>query len=262
MDFNEQDLRSLLSGKYIGDPLHFFRDATSTNAIAMKLAEAGAPEGAVVIADSQTKGRGRLRDREWLSPPGLNLYTSVILRPEIDAVLTSPLALVAGVAVAELLSRYCPGRIAVKWPNDVLINGKKGCGILAEIKATGKKTQFVILGIGLNINMKKEDLTKDIRDSATSIREETGTEMSRFKTTVELYEQIGKFYMIFLRDGFGRIMDLWHDYSGISGQYVEATFGEETFRGKAAGIDETGALIVTDETGKTRRIIAGDVHQA
>jgi BirA family biotin operon repressor/biotin-[acetyl-CoA-carboxylase] ligase len=259
MDFNEQNLKSLLSGKDVGDPLYFFRDTVSTNAVAMMLAEAGVPEGAVVIADSQTKGRGRLRKREWHSPPGLNLYTSIILRPAFDAVLTSPLALVAGVAVAELLSHYCHGRIAVKWPNDVLINGKKACGILAEVKTAGKKAQFVILGIGLNINMTKEALPPHLRKSATSLLGETGAELSRLKVTSELYEQVGKFYKIFLHDGFGCIRDLWHEYAWISGRDVEATFGEETFRGRAVGVDETGALILIDGKGKTRRVIAGDV---
>lgn len=243
----------------MGVPLYFFHETGSTNAVAHKLAEAGAPAGAAVIADSQTKGRGRLRNREWQSPPGLNLYTSIILRPALDAVLTSPLALVAGVAVAELLSHYCPGRIAVKWPNDVLINGKKACGILAEVKTAGKKAQFVILGIGLNINMRKEDLAPHLRESATSLREETGAELSRLKVTVELYEQVGNFYKIFLHDGFGRIRDLWHEYAGILGRDVEAACGEETFRGRAVGVDETGALILIDGKGKTRRVIAGDI---
>ena len=259
MDFNEQNLQSLLLGKDVGDPLYLFRETGSTNAVARKLAEAGAPGGAVVIADSQTKGRGRLRDREWHSPPGLNLYTSIILRPALDAVLIPPLTLVAGVAVAELFSHYCPGRIALKWPNDVLINGRKACGILAEAKTAGKKALFVILGIGLNINMTKEALAPHLRESATSLREETGADLSRLKVTLELYEQVGKFYEMFLHEGFGCIRDLWHEYAGISGREMEAACREEIFRGRAAGVDETGALILIDGDGKARRVIAGDV---
>jgi BirA family biotin operon repressor/biotin-[acetyl-CoA-carboxylase] ligase len=259
MDFNEKNLKSLLSEQDIGAPLYFFYETASTNAVAMRLAEEGAPSGAVVIADSQTKGRGRLRNRDWQSPPGLNIYTSVILRPEIDAVLISPLSLVASVAVAELFSHYCPGGIAVKWPNDVLINGRKACGILAEAKTAGKKALFVILGIGLNINMRREDFQPHLRESATSIREETGAYMSRLKVTVELYEQVGKFYKIFLQEGFSRIRDLWHEYAVILGRDVEATFGEEVVRGRAVGVDDAGALILSDGKGKTRRVLAGDI---
>jgi BirA family transcriptional regulator, biotin operon repressor / biotin---[acetyl-CoA-carboxylase] ligase len=260
MDFNEYNLKSLMHGKEIGDPLFFFPETESTNALAFNLAENGAPEGTVVIADTQSKGRGRLRNREWLSPPGLNLYTSIILRPPLDATQSSPITLMAGVAVAESLSYYCPKNVSLKWPNDVLIDGKKACGILTEIKTECKKVVFIILGIGININMKKDDMPLPLKGNATSLLEETGSSVSRLEVAAMLYGLVGKFYQLFIDKGFAPIRDLWHHYSAISDRRIEVAFGNELLEGKAAGLDETGALILIENNGKTRRVIAGDVY--
>jgi len=257
MNFNEKNLKTALSRMMIGKTLYFFPETGSTNTLAFRLAEEGASEGTVVIADCQTEGRGRMR-RKWLSPPGSNLYTSIILRPEMGPALASLITITAGVAVAELLSSYCPGVVHLKWPNDVLINGRKVCGILASAMTNGKRTKFVVLGIGLNINMKKEDMPPDLRDFVTSLREETGGDLSRLFVAVKLFEQMGKFYHIFLNEGFAPIRDLWHDYSGVMNKYVEVACGEEVIGGRAAGVDETGALILIDGDGKKRRVIAGD----
>ena len=257
MNFNEQNLKAAFSRMMIGKTLYFFPETGSTNTLAFRLAEEGASEGTVVIADSQTEGRGRMK-RKWLSPPASNLYTSIILRPEMSPALASPLTITAGVAVAELLSSYCPGAVHLKWPNDVLINGRKVCGILASAKTNGRRTEFVVLGIGLNINMKKDDMPPDLRESVTSLREETGCDLSRLSVTVKLFEQMGKFYNIFLNEGFAPIRDLWHDYFGVMNKHVEVACGEEMIGGKAAGVDETGALILIDGDGKKRRVIAGD----
>src|SRR3989304_5569453 len=155
MDLNEQNLKAALKGKAIGSPLYFFGEMESTNTFAFGLADQGAPEGTVVIANSQTKGRGRLQ-RRWESPPDVNLYASVILRPDIAPVLAPSLTLMAGVAVADLVSSYCPGGVQLKWPNDVQVHRKKLAGILSEIKIVEKKIKFVILGLGVNINLSKE----------------------------------------------------------------------------------------------------------
>ncbi len=262
MDFNEYKLKSLMSGKDIGDPLYFFPVTESTNAVAFNLAEEGAVEGTVVIAESQSKGRGRLRNREWISPPGLNLYTSIILRPSLDAALSSSITLMAGVAAAESISFYCQDNVALKWPNDVLVNGKKVCGILTEMKTEGKKTAFIILGIGLNINMRKDDMPSPLKVNATSLLEETGSSVSRLEAAAKLFELVGKFYKLFIAEGFAPIRDLWHHYSCISDRRIEVTHGNEILRGKAAGLDETGALILIEDNGKARRVMAGDVFIA
>src|SRR3989304_10059228 len=138
MDFSEQNLRAALRGKSIGEPFYFFPVIESTNFQAFRLAHEGAPEGTVVIADCQTGGRGRMK-REWFSPPSVNLYASLILRPGFPAAMSSRLTIMAGVAVAQALDSYFPRRIKLKWPNDVLAGNRKVSGILTEIKALGRK---------------------------------------------------------------------------------------------------------------------------
>src|SRR5512136_1273487 len=131
MEFNERTLADRLSEKRIGNYIRFFEEIESTNDAAFRLAESGVPEGTVVIADCQTKGKGRLK-RQWQSPPGCNIYTSIVLRPAIDPVFAPQITLMTGVAVADLLSGYCPENVTLKWPNDVQIRGKKICGVLTE----------------------------------------------------------------------------------------------------------------------------------
>ncbi len=258
MDFNEQRLRTALQGKSIGEPLYFFPVIKSTNFQAFRLADEGAPEGTVVIADCQTGGRGRMK-REWFSPPAVNLYASIILRPAFPAALSSPLTIMAGVAVASALQFYCPGRVRLKWPNDVLIGSRKVSGILTEIKTSDRNVEFVILGIGLNINIKRDDFEPQLGQGATSLREEIGSPVSRVEVTGLIFDEIGKHYQLVGARGMEGIRELWRDYSGLTGKNVEITFGGEISRGTVAGIDDTGALIIREESGSERRIIAGDV---
>ena len=258
MDFSEQSLRAALRGKSIGGPFYFFPVIESTNFQAFRLADEGAPEGTVVIADCQTGGRGRMK-REWFSPPSVNLYASLILRPGFQAALSSPLTIMAGVAVARALDSYCPRRVQLKWPNDVLVGNKKVSGILTEIKTCGRKVEFVILGIGVNINMRKDDFGSPLEQTATSLREETGSHISRIEVAGRIFDEIGKYYQLLSTEGMEGIRDLWLDYSGLTGKDVEITFGGEISSGTVAGIDETGALIIRAESGGERRIIAGDV---
>ena len=153
----EQRLRKSLSGRLVGQNVIYLKTVDSTNECAFGLAKNGVSEGTVVIlADEQTRGKGRLQ-RVWQSPPGLNIYTSVILRPPIKPAVAPRITLMAGVAVAELLSQCHVKGVSLKWPNDVQIGGRKVCGILTEMKVIGDRVDFVIVGIGLNVNMRKED---------------------------------------------------------------------------------------------------------
>ena len=138
-------LKERFAGKLFGHQIYYYSETGSTNDEAFALGIAGMPEGTVVIADSQSRGRGRLQ-RSWYSPSGSNIYTSVILRPEIESSKSSRIPIMAGVAVAEMLNIYCPGKIKLKWPNDVLINDKKVCGILSQAKLTGKEDRFYCTG--------------------------------------------------------------------------------------------------------------------
>jgi len=258
MDFNAENLNAALSGKAIGSPLYFFPSADSTNLLAFKLAGEGAPEGTAIIADHQTCGRGRMQ-RVWQSPPAVNLYTSLILRPALAAALSSPLTVMAGVAVAELLNGYCPQRVRLKWPNDVLINDKKVSGILTEMKTAGHKVEFVIVGIGININMQKNDFPPPLEEIATSLQIEMGKTIDRVGLTVKLFEIMGDLYQLFLKEGIKPIRELWLSSSQLMERCVGVTFGEEVYQGMVTGMDDAGALIIRDGNGEQRRVIAGDV---
>lgn len=257
MNFTEKNLRAALSGKKIGEPLYFFSSVESTNQLAFNIAGEGASEGTVIVADHQTRGRGRMQ-RVWQSPPALNLYISVILRPALAPAFSSPLTIMAGVAIFDVLAGYCP-QVRLKWPNDVLINNKKVCGILTEIKTIGNKIDFVIIGIGININMQIDDLLPSLAPIATSLRVETGKPLDRVDLTVKLLERMGAFYASFLTEGINPLRELWLSAAQLVGRLVEVTFGAEVYRGIVSGMDDSGALMIMDEMGEKQRIIAGDL---
>ena len=259
MIFIEENLKAAVAGKSIGSPLYFFPELSSTNSEAFRLAAAGAAEGAVIVADHQTDGRGRMQ-RVWISPPGVNLYVSLILRPEIAAVEASPLTIMAGVAVAEVLTTCCPRQVQLKWPNDVLINGQKVSGILTEMKTAGKNVEFVVIGIGLNINMQQSDFPPPLEQIATSLCRETGKVIDRVEVTARLLEKIGDCYKLFLTEGIGPIREKWLSYSQLLEKFVEVSFGAEVYRGKVTGMDDGGALIISGEKGERRQILAGDAR--
>jgi BirA family transcriptional regulator, biotin operon repressor / biotin---[acetyl-CoA-carboxylase] ligase len=258
MDFNEQSLAVRLSEKRIGNCIHFFAEVDSTNDVAFKLALGGVPEGTVVIADCQTRGKGRLK-RQWQSPPGCNLYTSIVVRPKIDPIFAPQITLMTGVAVADLLSGYCPGDVTLKWPNDVQIRGKKVCGILTEMRASATEgVVFVVVGVGINVNIERVDFDESFRDIVTSIKDEVGVKISRLDLTVKLFDNFKNLYTRLLNEGFGSIKDMWLNYSDMVGRHIQVVFNDDVKAGEVQGIDDFGALIISDENDVIRRVIAGD----
>ena len=258
MDFNEKNLAICLSGKRIGNNIHFFTEVESTNDVLFKLARGGAPHGTVVIAESQTKGKGRL-SRQWSSPPGCNIYASIALRPPVEPVYAPQITLMTGVAVADLLSEYCTGAVTLKWPNDVQIGGKKVCGILAEMSASDKGgVNFIVVGIGINVNIRKMDFDESIRNMATSLAEEAGHNISRLDLAAKLFDNLDTLYTRLMDSGFGSIKDAWLSYCDMVGRQTQVIFKDDIASGKVLGIDDFGALVISDEKGKIKRIIAGD----
>jgi BirA family biotin operon repressor/biotin-[acetyl-CoA-carboxylase] ligase len=254
-----EELRKLCKGKLIGREIYYFPEIDSTNRQARDQGRRGAREGTVVLADFQSQGKGRL-GRSWESPAGVNLYASIILRPPIPPKLAPQITLLAGVATANALARASGLDPRVKWPNDIVLRGKKVAGILSEMEANDTKTQFVILGIGVNVNWPSEDIPPDLREIATSLRAEGGREIPRTLIAAEVFEELEQAYTSFLREGFSpRLREEWNRLSWINGKRVTVRLSDKTISGEALGLDTDGALLLLDQEGKTHRFIAGEV---
>ena len=211
----------------------------------------------MVLANRQTAGRGRLK-RPWQSPPGCNIYASLLLRPPIDPPIAPVLGLMTGVAVAEAVRRYCTAGVGLKWPNDVRIGGRKVCGILAETLLKGKTLEAVVIGIGLNVNIERDAFDPEFRGLATSLGTETGKRLVREEVAVTLFAALDCWYKRFLNEGFSPVREAWLSLSELEGQKIRVLFQGEEREGRVAGIDQDGALLLCDDQGVLMRITAGD----
>lgn len=255
-----ESIKRLLKTETLGKVLYLFEEIGSTNEVAFELARNGAPEGTVVIADSQTQGRGRLQ-RRWISPPGVNLYISVIFRPSIAAKNVPFLTLVASIALAETIKNEGANTL-IKWPNDILINWKKVAGVLTAMQPRGDEVDFVVVGVGVNLNMTRETMKKEmgeVAEIATSLREELGHEIERARFTADLINEIEMWYQRFLKNGKPPIIKEWMRRWGAINRRVQVKFNETVVEGTASGIDENGYLLIKKDDGTTERIISGDV---
>lgn len=238
--------------------LHYFSEIDSTNKQARELAESGALEGEIVIAEQQTRGRGRL-GRSWVSPPFLNLYLSIILRPKLPPAHAAQITLMAAVALADTVARFAPDPPAIKWPNDILLRGKKLAGILTESSITAERVNYVILGLGVNLNFPHALMPDVIRQHATSLMECAGKTVSREAFLGRLIHDLDRCYGILGEAGFDAIAPQWEARFNFHGRRVRVEMGDEALAGVARGIDRDGALIVEGEGGQCHRVVAGDV---
>ncbi len=247
------EIRWSLKSRFIGKKIYSYDSTGSTNERAYALAEEGAEEGTAVVAEEQSGGKGRM-GRKWSSPKG-GIYLSLILRPSLVPTEVSKLTLVAAVSVARTIRKLTGIQALIKWPNDILINRKKLCGILTELKAEQDMTAFVILGIGINVNTKQILLPKQ----ATSIHNEIGRDFPKVELARALIESIEEHYILFKKDRFKAIIDEWKNLSAVLGSRVKVVVHNRTIEGQAIDLDEHGALIVRLDNGFTERVIAGDV---
>jgi BirA family biotin operon repressor/biotin-[acetyl-CoA-carboxylase] ligase len=247
----------LLATRVFGRRLVCLASTGSTSNDAAALAREGAPEGAAVIADTQTAGRGRL-GRTWASARGVNLYMSVLLRPNVPPAAAPQLSLVAGLAVARSLEgEGLDPRI--KWPNDVLLDGRKVCGILTELEAEADRVAFVVVGIGVNLNSRLDHFPPELHDKATSVLLATGRMVSRAAFTARLLAELERCYGRYIEAGFGVLADDWNARSALTGRTVTvAGAAREAVTGRCTGIDADGALLVAGGAG-VHRVLAGDV---
>jgi BirA family biotin operon repressor/biotin-[acetyl-CoA-carboxylase] ligase len=254
-----EELRQRRKDCLIGREILFLPEVDSTNRQAREQCLRGAKEGTVVLAESQSAGKGRL-GRQWQSPAGTNLYASIILRPSISAASAPQIPLLAGVAGANALARATGLDARLKWPNDIFVHGKKVGGILSEMEAEGNRIRFIILGVGVNVNWPKEDIPPDLREIATSLRAEAGREFPRAEVAAEFFEELEREYGLFLKEGFSsRLREEWNRLSWVNQKWATITMMEKKFEGQVLGLDTDGALLLMDREGRRQRFIAGDV---
>jgi BirA family biotin operon repressor/biotin-[acetyl-CoA-carboxylase] ligase len=251
-------LQQTRTGSRIGAQVHYFREIGSTNSHARDLAEAGAAEGTVVIAESQSQGRGRL-GRRWESPAFSNLYLSILLRPKLAPAHAAQITLMAAVALADAVEAYIPGQVAIKWPNDILVGNKKLAGILTEASCDSECLRYVILGVGINVNYSRQAMPPEIRRRATSLLEVTGKAIDRETFLRRLLQGIERCYGELENAGFAALAQRWQSYFAWRGRRVRVELLDQVTIGTAQGIDRDGALLLLDDSGVERRILAGDV---
>ena len=238
--------------RFIGRKVLYFPSVTSTNEIAKQEARQGTDEGTVIITDEQTGGRGRLK-RAWLTPEG-NIALSIILYPDISCL--PSLIMLASLAVVHSIEETTDLKSQIKWPNDVLINGKKVCGILIESDVQGNNVNYVVIGIGINTNLRLSEYP-EIQLTATSLYNELGREVPRLSVVRHLLTQIERLYLII---STGRsIYEEWRGKLVTLGKSIRVTTGEAVYEGVAESAAQDGSLILRGLDGKLNKIVAGDV---
>ena len=254
---SEQAIEEGLSTKVVGRHIVYRERVDSTNNVAKKLGDEGAPEGTLVVAEEQTGGRGRLT-RSFLSPFAKGVWFSLILRPNIPPMEVSKMTLLAAVAVARAIRHHGLTDCGIKWPNDILVKGRKMVGILTELNGSAEKVNYIIMGIGVNTGITAEDLPKDLQSIVTSFARE-GVRVSRLALLETLLKEIEGLYQTVCRDGFAPVLAEWRALSCMLGQDVTVTSIDKTFSGKAVDIDENGNLLVATPEG-VEVVMAGDIH--
>ncbi len=257
------ELDAKLSSRIIApDPtyIHHHHCVDSTNNVLKSMADQGAPEGTVVVAEKQEKGRGRL-GRNWSSPAGGGVYLSLLLRPPIPPQHASPLTLLAAVAacigIRAVLPQLSPG---IKWPNDLLLGGRKVCGILCEIKAEMDLVHYLIAGIGINVNTGLEDLPHTLQSSATSLKLENGDRaVSRVAVAAAILQHYDELYCEYLEAGAAPVLARWREYNVTLGRSVKIQNQSGLYAGIARDLDSNGALVVEGDSGELRPFSAGEV---
>ncbi len=252
-------LRALTAGEIIGREVIFLDSTGSTNDAAMKIAaEKDDPEGIVVVADTQTGGRGRL-GRSWVSPPGVNLYFTILLKPEFSPDEAPLLTLMAAVASVSAIRKVTGLEAGIKWPNDILVSGRKAGGILLEMKTDADMIRFVAIGIGINVNMDVEALPEEIRSLSTTLLKEGNIKVDRARLLENILTEAERLYKDVVAGKGSVILKEWRELSSMAGRQVSVQMHDKTISGIAEDIDDKGRLIVRLPSGGRETVSAGDV---
>ena len=257
MGLDPADIQRHLQARRLGGRIECVAETESTNSDVAAAARAGAAEGLVRIAESQTRGRGRM-GRTWVSPHGVNLYCSILLRPTLSAGDVPLLTLATGVAVADAVDAWSDVGAAIKWPNDVLLGGRKVAGVLTEMEAVDGRPASVVVGIGVNLNCDLDAFPPEVRGLATSIAIANGRHVDRARFAAHLIDAVDARYESLLRDGFSAILPAWSERDALRGRRVQVRSAGETLAGIASGLGPTGRLLLQTDHG-LEEIVAGDV---
>jgi BirA family biotin operon repressor/biotin-[acetyl-CoA-carboxylase] ligase len=266
LDFQEQfyyhpnamrthDIQSRLTTKKFGREIHYYETLPSTNVLAKELLQSGTSEGAVVITDNQTDGRGRA-SRKWFTEPFKNLTFSVIIKPKIDPERMGSVSLYAGLCVAEAVEKITMLRPVCKWPNDILLNGKKICGILSETVFEFNQLKGIVIGVGINVNQRV--FPAEVQSTASSLSLETGDEYDYVSVLASVLGRMEDNYRFIQQGNIEQIFENWKRYTTMFGQTVSVHQEEKKITGIAARLDEDGGLILVTSNGE-QKILAGDI---
>jgi BirA family biotin operon repressor/biotin-[acetyl-CoA-carboxylase] ligase len=245
-----------LQARLLKGPVHYFETLDSTNNLAKELAARGAPEGTVVVAEAQTGGRGRL-GREWDSPPGVGLYVSLVLRPMLPPMDLPQITLTTAVAVAKAVRRVAGVAPGIKWPNDLLLNGKKLGGVLTEMESESDRIRYVVVGLGLNVN--NPEFPTELAATATSLILAAGRPFSRVDLLKAWLDEFDGLYDRFLNQGFAEILEEWKGLTVTLGRAVTVRQGPREISGLALDVAPDGALLLRTAGGEIVRVISGEI---
>ncbi|HEY5909565.1 MAG TPA: biotin--[acetyl-CoA-carboxylase] ligase [Verrucomicrobiae bacterium] len=244
--------------RVVGRDIRVFQQTTSTNDVVEKLARDDVKEGVVVFAESQTSGRGRL-GRKWVSPAGKGLWFSLLLRPEFRPQQATQLTVASGTALRRAIEAVTGLKAEIKWPNDVLVGGKKVAGILTEMNGELDRIKYVILGIGIDVNLSASDWPAELRRTATSLKIQLGRTVSRAALAVVVLAELDEAYARVMAGEFGVLANEWEAHCATLGREVTIRTGQREIRGRAESLGEDGALLLRTEHGHLERIVGGDV---
>lgn len=253
-----QEILSRLQTRWLGHNICYRDSIDSTNTLAKGLANEGCPNGLVVVAEEQGAGKGRL-SRGWISPYAKGIWFSVVLKPPFLPQEASKCTLLAAVAVVKAVNKIAGVHAAIKWPNDILLMGRKLVGILTEMNAEFGHINYVVIGTGINTNATPDDYPEDVKDIAVSVADAATEQFTRVDLLCDILKNMEDLYEKALLDGFAPILEEWRKYSCTLGQEVKVMAPDSTYFGKAEDIDEDGLLIVRKVDGTLEKVMAGDV---
>lgn len=256
---NEANVQKYLTTKNYGQHIRYFETCSSTQIIAHEEAQNDAPNGTVILAEEQTAGRGRMA-RPWDSALGKGVWMSVIVRPSLTPQQAPQMTLVAAVAVTRAIEELTGIEPSIKWPNDLLIDGKKVTGILTELQADPDQVKAIILGIGMNVNQEAADFPEELQAIATSLKIIAGKPIDRAQLIAKVLGFLELYTEMYEKHGFGPIKLLWEGYSNTTGKRIRAVMLNETIVGTALGISDEGVLEVRLDDGSIRGIYSADIE--